>query len=105
DFLDEVFSLGDFTQQQIKDILDDTCIKKKDGRKNRTLMLLSKSIEIANGARFKDQLFIRIAALVADGCPEDYPRLDSYTGWLISQLAYMGYSRKFIKTRFRKCQH
>lgn len=103
EFIDTVFSFGEFSKKQVENILEETCIKKKDGKKNRTLLLLCKTIEIAN-VDFKNQLIIEIENITNANNPDSYGKLEVLSGWLVSQLLYQGYSRKFISDRFHKCE-
>lgn len=101
DFLDNVFSFGSFAKKQAITILENTTKSDKDGKKNRTLSLLCKSIELEN-IEFKKQLFTQIKALLILDDKANYEQLDLYTSWLLTQLIHQGYSRKFILDRIRK---
>jgi hypothetical protein len=86
-----VFSFGSFTQNQIAELLK-SC---KDGKKNRTVSMISRTICFEN-REFKNVLLDKIKELlVADNDPE-YQKIDLYTSWFISQLIFHGYSRKYI---------
>jgi|GEM_PF-2051503 len=103
EFIEPVFSFGEFSPKQVDKILESSCIKNKDGKNNRTLTLLSKSIEIAN-TKFMEKLVLNIQKTVDQNDDNDFLQLDFYTNWLLSQLIYLGHSRKFIKDRLHKCE-
>lgn len=94
--LDEVFSFGSFTQKQIAELLK-SC---KDGKKNRTLSMISKTICFEN-KNFKNSLLEKIRDLLTIDNEEEYNQIDLYTSWLISQLIFHGYSRKYIVDNLR----
>lgn len=104
EYISDVFSFGDFSVKQVQDILEDTCVKKKDGKKNRTLLLLCKDIAISN-IEFKKTLIVKIESLIQTNDLKHFRRIDTYASWLLSQLIHSGYSRKFINDRFHKCQY
>lgn len=101
-FLDSIFSFGSFSKKIIKDSLENNCIKNKDGKRNRTLSLLCKTVCHEN-RNFKIKLLENIKVLLNNNST-DYERLDTYTSWLISQLLFEGFSRKFVVARIRKCE-
>ena len=100
-YLDCVFSFGTFGRKQAVTILDNTTKSDKDGKKNRTLSLLCKSIEVEN-KEFKKNLFVKIKSLLVTDDKANFEQIDLYTSWLVTQLIHQGYSRKFIIDRIRK---
>ncbi len=99
--LDSVFSFGSFAKKQAITILENTTKSDKDGKKNRTLTLLCKSIELEN-KEFKKQLFDQIKSLLILDDSDNFDKVDLYASWLITQLIHQGYSRKYILDKFRK---
>ncbi len=100
-YLDCVFSFDTFGKKQAVTILDNTTKSDKDGKKNRTLSLLCKSIEVEN-IEFKKNLFVKIKSLLVTDDKANFEQIDLYTSWLVTQLIHQGYSRKFILDRIRK---
>jgi len=94
--LDKVFSFGSFTQKQIADLLK-SC---KDGKKNRTLSMISKTICFEN-KNLKNVLLEKIKESLKSDNGQEYQQIDLYTSWLISQLIFHGYSRKYIVDNLR----
>lgn len=102
--LDNVFSFASFSKKQAIAILVNTTKNDKDGKKNRTLTLLCKSIELEN-KEFESQLFTQIKALLNLDDAANFEKVDLYTSWLITQLIYNGFSRKYIIDRIRKSKN
>lgn len=94
--IDCVFEFGSFTKNQAKGILDT-----KDGKKIRTLTLLCNTLLFEN-EDFKTNLFSKLKDLLLEDNDANFSLIDTYTAWLISQLIFLGYSRKFIIDYIRK---
>jgi len=101
--LDCVFRFGSFTKKQASIILENTCIKSKDGKKNRTLSLICNTL-IYENKDFKNNLIHKLKDLLVEDNNANFEKINTYTSWLISQLLFHGYSRKFIIDRIRKSQ-
>ncbi len=95
-YLESVFSFGCFTKSRILALINN---KKDDEIK--TLKLLCRTICYEN-RDFKTVLVQQIGTLLVVDDELNYPKLDVYTSWLISQLIHHGYSRKYIKYRISK---
>jgi len=102
--LDCVFSFGSFTKKQASEILEYTCVKNKDGKKNRSLTLLCNTL-LHENQEFKNKLLLKIKDLLLENNEENFSLINIYSSWLISQLIFLGYSRKFIVDRIRKSQN
>lgn len=102
-YLSDLLRVDPFTKNQVIHLLNETCVKSKSDKKTRSLKLLSKTI-LTNNPDFKLGLFNRVVALVNTDDPQRHPELDTLTGWLLSELIDMGFSRAFIVDRFRKCR-
>ncbi len=103
-FIDQIFRFGSFTKSLIIKKIKESCGKEsKDGRNNRTLSLICKTICYDN-SNFKLLLLERISELLAADDSAEYPKLDTYASWLISQLLFEGFSRKYILDRIRFSQ-
>ena len=94
--LDKVFSFGSFTQKQIAELLK-SC---RDGKKNRTLSMISRTICFEN-KNLKNVLLEKIKDLLKADIGHEYYQIDLYSSWLISQLIFHGYSRKYIVDNLR----
>jgi len=101
EYIDDVFLFGSFTKKQINDILESCCIKNKDGKRNRTLSLVCKTINYEN-SNFKLELLNKINLLLIENDDNNFERIDTYTSWLLSQLLFEGYSRTYINERIKK---
>lgn len=101
--LDCVFQFGSFTKKQAVDILENTCIKGKDGKKNRTLSLLCNTL-LHENKDFKTRLFSKLKELLNEDDSAKFSLIDTYASWLLSQLIFEGYSRKFIIDHIRKAR-
>lgn len=62
---------------------------------------MCKAISTENSS-FTRRLFERISELLIENNPDNFHKIDKYASWLITQLLYRRYSRKFISNRFRK---
>jgi hypothetical protein len=91
-----VFNFGGFTQKQLSELLKSG----KDGKRNRTLSLISKTICLGN-IDFKSLLSDSIKDLLINDNDQSYGQIDLYTSWLITQLVFHGYSRKYILDTIR----
>jgi hypothetical protein len=100
DYIDEIITFKTFTKKHVNEILQDKCIKEKI-EFNGTIALMCKSI-LSENNRFTKRLFERITELLIENELNNYYKIDKYASWLITQLLYRGYSRKFINNRFRK---
>lgn len=101
ELLDEVFTFQTFNKLQVKDIINEKCIKSKDGEHNRTILLMVKTL-LEENKDFSEILFLKILELLSQDYETNYHKVDKYTSWLLSQLLFKGYSRKFISNSFRK---
>lgn len=101
DYIDEILVFNTFSKKHINEILNEKCIKGKI-EYNKTISLMCKSI-LAENNRFTKRLFTRISELLEENLINNSYKIDKYASWLITQLHYRGYSRKFINNRFRKC--
>ncbi len=101
-FLKDLLVFNPFSQKQITELLETTCVKEKNDKKTRSIRLISKTI-LTNNSDFKSNLINQIKLLIAEDKEVDYNELDTLTGWLISQLIFNGFSKYYIETRFRKC--
>ncbi|MFV5698687.1 hypothetical protein EKL99_02050 [Flavobacterium sp. ZB4P23] len=101
DILTEVFEFNTYTKQQVKDNIENKCIKGKEGENNRTISLMCKTL-LEENKSFTQKLFIRITELLLENVENNYHKVDRFACWLISQLLYKGYSRKFISNSVRK---
>lgn len=99
----EVLKFGDFSINQIIEFLDKNCVKEKKDFKLRTIWLISKTICI-NNEHFTSKLFKQIKQLINDNNDEEQDKLDLNTSWLISQLLFNGYSRKYLSDRIKRAQ-
>jgi len=57
---------------------------------------------LSENNRFTKRLFERINELLNENLIDNSFKVDTYASWLITQLHYRGYSRKFINNSFRK---
>lgn len=101
-FLKDLLVYDPFSQKQIIELLESTCLKEKNDKKTRSIRIISKTILNKNND-FKGVLINQIKKLLIEDKEQNYNELDTLTGWLISQLIYDGFSKYFIETRFRKC--
>jgi hypothetical protein len=99
-FIEEIFLFKTFTKKQIEEILSEKCIKGKI-EFNRTISLMCKSILTENYG-FTKKLFERISELLIENNLDNSFKVDKFASWLVTQLLYRGYSRKFVNNRFRK---
>lgn len=100
DYIEEILIFKTFSKAQIEEVLIEKCIKGKV-EANRTITLMCKAISSENNS-FTRRLFERISELLIENNPDNFYKIDKYASWLITQLLYRGYSRKFISNRFRK---
>lgn len=96
--LEKVFNFGSFTQKQIENHLKEK--DSKEGKKNRTLSLISNTL-IYENKDFRKKLLNEIRVLLKTDNEADFLLLDLFTGWWITQLTFQGYSRKYILDKFR----
>ena len=101
DLIDSVFQFGSFSKKQAIELLTKTCVKNKDGIKNRSLSLLSKTI-LQSNSDFKTKLFEKIRELVLENNDNNFASIDIFSSWIITQLISEGYSRKFVINHIRK---
>lgn len=101
DLLTEVFIFKTFSKIQVKEIIEDKCIKSKDGEHNRTISLMTRTL-LDENKNFTKTLFEKISLLLNEDFEANYHKIDKYASWLLSQLLHKGYSRKFISDSFRK---
>ena len=102
DFVGELLNFEPFTKHQIINLLNETCVKSKNENKVRSLALTSKNILNLN-SDFKKTLIDRITLLIEEDNDSNFNELDTLTGWLLSQLIYLGFSKTYIEHRIRKC--
>lgn len=100
DYIEEIVIFKTFTKRHVEEILKEKCIKEKI-EFNKTISLMCKSIMSENN-QFTKRLFETISELIIENNIDNSNKIDKYASWLITQLVYRGYSRKFINNRFRK---
>jgi hypothetical protein len=100
DYIEEILVFKTFTKKHVIEILNDKCMKGKI-EYNKTISLMCKSV-LSENNRFTKRLFERITELLNENIIDNSFKVDKYASWLITQLHYRGYSRKFINNRFRK---
>lgn len=101
DLLYEVFVFNTFSKIQVKEIIEEKCIKSKIGEYNRTISLMTRTL-LEENKNFTKTLFDKISILSNEDFETNYHKIDKFTSWLLSQLLHKGYSRKFISDSFRK---
>lgn len=97
--IDSVFKFGSFSKSQAKGILES-----KDIKKIRSVTLLCNTLLIEN-KDFKTNLFSKLKELILEDKDVSYSQIDIYASWLVSQLIFLGYSRKFIVDYLRKSRN
>lgn len=100
DFIEDILIFNSFSIKQVIDILDKKCIGGK-GEYNRTIKLMCNTI-LAENKKITKNLIIKISDLIENDDVKDFNKIDKLASWLITQLLYRGFSRKFITYRFRK---
>lgn len=103
DYLKNVFVFQTFSRKQIIEILNNTCVKIKDGKRNRTLSLVCKTI-LNENSQIKQNLFTEIKNILLSDDMGKCLELDTYTSWLLSQILFEGYSRTYVNDRIKKCK-
>ena len=101
-FLNNLLLFETFSQTQITDLLDNTCVKTINDAKIRSIRLISRTI-IKNNSDFKGTLIERVKFLLTEDKNSNYLELDTLTGWLHSQLIFNGFSKYYIANSFHKC--
>lgn len=98
-----LFETGSFKMKQVSLMLDE--IESKDTAKiDRNIMtarLLTRSVIHCN-KEFKKRLFCEISSILIQNDKSKLSLLDTFSGWLMSELLQKGYSRSFVKDRINK---
>lgn len=101
DLVDSIIDFNSFSKNQVIDILQKTCVKSKDGKRNRSLSLIASTV-LYHNKNFKDTLFSIILDLIKEDSEDNFSKISTYTSWLITQLISEDFSRKFIIDNIRK---
>lgn len=100
--LKDLIKFDPFSKSQILELLNNSCIKQKNDNRIRSLMLMAKSV-ISQNKDFKGTIINRLKLLLNNHDETNWQEINALTGWLYSQLVFMGFSRYFIELRLRKC--
>ena len=99
DHIEDVFTFSTWTSKQLINSLKEC----ESGKKNRTITMICKTL-CHHNLNFKNSLFDKIKNILLEDNEDRIIKLDTYTGWLITQLIHLEYSRKYIKSEFKKAR-